>query len=322
MAVEPVIVATWRFGVPACQVGWERLAAGASVLDAVEAGANVVEEDPAVTSVGYGGLPNAEGIVELDAAIMDGATHAAGSVAGLTSIRRPISVARRVMERTPHVLLVGQNARRFALQEGFPEAELLTPESRDRWLRWRLEQSAPDVAHFEPAPPLPPPPTPEDHDTIGLCALDRQGDLAAGCTTSGLAWKRPGRVGDSPIIGSGLYVDNAVGACAATGQGDEIMKACLSYRVVLLMEQGRTAQEACEESLRYLLRKRPPEQHNHYGAALIAIRKDGLVGAAGTLSGFHAPDRLWQWALARSSEVVLNAGPYVTLEGTHLHLTA
>ncbi|HLV82127.1 MAG TPA: N(4)-(beta-N-acetylglucosaminyl)-L-asparaginase, partial [Chthonomonadaceae bacterium] len=299
-----VILATWKFGVPACKTGWEKLAAGASPLDAIEAAANVTEEDPDVMSVGYGGLPNAEGVVELDAAIMDGRTHAAGSVGGLTRIRKPISVARRVMERTPHVMLVGQNARRFALQEGFPDAEMLTEEARARWLRWREEQGQADVAHFE-AKPAALQATPDDHDTIGLCALDRDGNLAAGCTTSGMAWKQPGRVGDSPILGSGLYVDNDAGAAAATGHGDEMMKACLCYRVVLLMEQGRTAQEACEEGLRYLLRKRPPEKHNHYGAGVIALRKDGQFGAAGTLSGFHSPDRLWNWAVATSPEVRL-----------------
>jgi isoaspartyl peptidase/L-asparaginase-like protein (Ntn-hydrolase superfamily) len=342
MAAEPVFMATWTFGIQACRVGWERLQAGASALDAVEAGANVVEDDPAVVSVGYGGLPNAEGVVELDAAIMDGPTHAAGSVAGMTGIRRPISVARRVMEKTPHVLLVGQNARRFAIQEGCPEDDLLTDAIRERWLRWKLEQTAPDVAHFEATTPSQPSPcegegalssspscsvgegpgmrAADNHDTIGLCALDTSGALAVGCTTSGLAWKRPGRVGDSPIIGSGLYVDNAVGAAAGTGEGDEMMKACLSYRAVLLMEQGRTAQEACEEALRYLLRKRPPEQHRHYGAALIALRRDGQIGAAATLSGFHAPGRLWHWAVVRTAnsdgtpDVHLHEGNYVTLD--------
>lgn len=323
MATEPVFIATWKFGIPASRAGWERLAAGATALDAIEAGANVTEEDPEVMSVGYGGLPNAEGVVELDAAIMDGPTHAAGSVGGITHIRRPISVARRVMERLPHVMLVGQNARRFALQEGFPDSELLTDESRARWQQWREEQSRSEVAHFDrpsvPKNPTEPPSagktTPDDHDTIGLCALDKEGNLAVGCTTSGMAWKTPGRVGDSPIIGSGLYVDNAVGGAAGTGHGDEMMKACLSYRIVMLMEQGRTPQEACEEAIRYLLHKRPPEQYNHYGAALIALRKDGLVGAAATLSGFRAPDRLWNWAVATSPEPRLHEGTYVTLDG-------
>lgn len=316
MPTTPIIIATWPFGVQACRVGWALLAEGASALDAVEAAANVTEDDPAVNSVGYGGLPNAEGVVELDAAIMDGPTHDAGAVAGLVGIGRPTSVARRIMERLPHVMLVGENARRFARREGFPEQNQLTEASSQRWQQWREEQSHADVAHFDIGPAAlnrPRTPIPENHDTIGLCALDTRGNLAVGCTTSGMAWKTPGRVGDSPIIGSGLYVDNSVGGAAATGHGDEIMKACLSYRVVSLMEQGQTPQEACEAALRYLLQKRPPEQHAHYGAALIALRKDGQRGAAATLSGFHSPDRLWQWAVANSPETRLNEGPYVTL---------
>lgn len=317
MSGKPLILATWKFGLAACNAGYARLASGGLALDAIETAANVTEEDPEVNSVGYGGLPNAEGVVELDAAVMDGATHSAGAVAGLTFTRCPISVARRVMERTQHVLLVGNNANRFAREEGFPAEDLLTEASRARWNAWSAEHSGPDVAHFDlgPLSGKPPELTPDNHDTIGLCALDVRGDLAVGCTTSGMAWKRPGRVGDSPIIGSGLYLDNDIGACAATGHGDEMMKACLSYRVVLLMEQGRTPQEACEEAIRYLLRKRPPERHGYYGAALIALRRDGLYGAAATRSGFRKPDRLWQWAVAESVDASLREGTYVSAEG-------
>lgn len=316
MPMRPLFLSTWHFGLPASSLGWQHLEAGASALDAIEQAANLTELDPSVNSVGYGGLPNAAGIVQLDAAIMDGPTHAAGSVAGITRCRRPISVARRVMECTSHTMLAGEDAQRFAIQQGFPEEELLTEESRKRWEQWKAERSVAQVAHFDLGPTNGVPPrnlTPDDHDTIGLVALDKNGNLAAGCTTSGMAWKLPGRVGDSPIIGSGLYVDNAVGAAAGTGHGDEMMKACVSYRVVMLMEQGRTPQEACEETLRYLIRKRPPEQHDHYGAALIALRKDGEYGAAATASGFRAPDRLWQWALATSPQAVLHQGTYVTL---------
>lgn len=314
MPITPIFIATWKFGVPACNTGWPILNMGGSALDAVEAAGNVTEDNPEVNSVGYGGLPNSEGEVELDAAIMDGPTHAAGSVAGLTKTGRPISVARCVMERTPHVLIVGQNAVRFARDHGFPETNLLTEASRLRWQQWKQEQSNADVAHFDPTPTDETPAndlTPDNHDTIGLCALDRDGNLAAGCTTSGMAWKLPGRVGDSPIIGSGLYVDNAIGCAAATGHGDEMMKACLCYRVVILMEQGRTPEEACIGALRYLIAKRPPKQHKSYGAALIALRKDGAYGAAGTRSGFRSPDRLWQWAVAASPETHLHEGVYV-----------
>lgn len=305
---DPVFVTTWRFGLDACRVGWSRLINGDRAIDAIESGANVTEEDPAVNSVGYGGLPNAEGVVELDAAIMDGPTHSAGSVGGLTRIVRAISVARRVMEKTPHVMLVGQNAHRFAVREGFPERDLLTEASRRRWEDWKRQRSAAEVAHFE---------RPGDgwHDTVGLCALDRNGDLAAGCTTSGMAWKTPGRVGDSPIIGSGLYVDNEVGAAAATGHGDEIMKACLTYRAVHYMERGYTAQQACEAAIKYMLRKRDPAVYGSYGAALIAVRKDGLYGAAATRSGFSLPRRPWQWVIATSPDAELRDGPYVAGDG-------
>ncbi len=348
MSIQPVMITTWKFGVAACRVGWQRLAEGASALDAIETAANVTELDPLVNSVGYGGRPNAECVVELDAAIMDGVTHSAGAVGSITSIRTPISVARRVMERTPHVMLVGDNARRFAVQNGFIEQDLLTSDSLQKWNEWKGRTAQADVAHFDAGPRLASPYgephgrsnpergsdlsdgpsdngypsslTPDNHDTIGLCALDSQGNLAVGCTTSGMAWKVPGRVGDSPILGSGLYVDNEVGGAAGTGHGDEMMKACVSYRVVMLMEQGRTPQEACEDTLHYLLRKRPPHLHDGYGAALIAIRKDGLVGAAGTLSGFAAPDRLWQWAVASGPDVTLNDGPYVSLDTVTPHL--
>lgn len=317
MAVNPVFVATWRFGVDAARLGWERLAQGASALDAIEAAGNLTEEDPAVNSVGYGGLPNAAGQVELDAAIMNGVGHWAGSVAGLQRTRKPISVARRVYEQTPHTMLVGENARQFALRQGFPEADLLTPESEARYKEWLETQAGADVAHFDLGPTNSQPPkplTPDNHDTIGLCALDSNGDLAVGCTTSGMSWKVPGRVGDSPIIGSGLYVDNEIGGAAGTGHGDEMMKACVSFRVVMNMERGMTPTEACEEALRYLIRKRPPEAHDHYGAALIALRKDGLYGGAATYSGFRHPDRVWQWAVATSAEPVLNEGRYVALD--------
>jgi N4-(beta-N-acetylglucosaminyl)-L-asparaginase len=313
MAVAPVFVATWRFGQEACEAGWKVLEAGGSALDAVEIGANAVEENPEVSSVGYGGLPNAEGVVELDAALMDGPTHRAGAVAAITGIRKPISVARRVMERTPHVMLAGHNARRFALQEGFPDADLLTDASRKRWQEWRLEQTAPDVAHFPDKKPREKAWSEEErksHDTVGVCALDSSGNLAAGCTTSGMAWKVPGRVGDSPIIGSGLYVDNEVGAAAATGNGDEMMKVCLSFRVVGLMEQGLGPQEACEEAIRYLLRKRPGAQNR--GAACIALGKNGQAGGAATQDGFRPPDRLWLYAVAANGAVVMKEGVYVS----------
>lgn len=308
--VSPVILATWPFGSGACAAGWPILAGGGTALDAVEAGANEVELDPRVNSVGYGGLPNAEGTVELDAVIMDGRSHSAGAVAGITRSRRPISVARRVMEQLPHVFLVGQNADRFATQQGFPDEELLTDCSRTRWNDWMAAGAPSDVAHFDPHPPRTS--VPDNHDTVGICALDSAGNLAGACTTSGMAWKVPGRVGDSPIVGSGLYVDNSVGAAAATGHGDEIMKACVTFHVVMLMGAGMEPQAACETALRYLMARRPPELHAGYGAAVIALRKDGKSAACATSSGFRGPDRLWNWAITSSSGSRLNEGPYVT----------
>ncbi len=312
MGAEPVVIATWRFGLDACRAAWTVLESGGAALDAIERGANVTEEDPDVQSVGYGGLPNADGVVELDAAIMDGPTHSAGAVGGLTGVRRPISVARAVMERTPHCLLVGGNARRFALGAGFDDAELLTAASRERWLAWQRAHGGPDVAHFDSASMelgLDDDTDPLSHDTIGLCALDSHGRLAAGCTTSGLAWKLPGRVGDSPIIGSGLYADGEVGAAAATGNGDEIMKVCLSYRVVMLMESGLSPEDACAEAIRYLLRKRP--EHQAHGAACIAVSRTGQTGAAATSEGFRQPNRLWQYAVATRNGIELREGPYI-----------
>ncbi len=308
VSVEPVIVATWKFGRLACEAGLPALAASASAFDAVELGANAVEEDPAVTSVGYGGYPNADGVVELDAAIMDGPAHRAGAVAGLTGIRKPISVARRVMEKTPHVMLVGDNARRFAMSQGFPETDLHTEKSRDRYLEWRKAQGLPEVAHFDELPSRRGLPA-DSHDTVGVCAIDARGDLAVGCTTSGLAWKLPGRVGDSPIVGSGLYVDNDYGCASATGNGDEIMKVCLSYRIVCMMSRGAHPQEACEESIRYLLRKRP--HHQEHGAACIAVAKSGEVGAAATQEGFSSPDHPWIYCVGRAGKVEVLEGVYV-----------
>ncbi|MDE2125931.1 MAG: N(4)-(beta-N-acetylglucosaminyl)-L-asparaginase [Armatimonadetes bacterium] len=313
MTHQPIFLATWPFGLLAAQRGYEELSRGASVLEAIERAANVTEDDVSVTSVGTGGMPNAEGVIELDAAIMGGPEHEAGAVASLTGIVRPISVARMIGRRTPHTMLVGHNARRFAIQNGAREGDLQTENSRARYAEWLEQRLAPQVAHFD-EPASEPPRRPSDtHDTIGLVARDSDGNIGAGCTTSGMAWKVPGRVGDSPIIGSGLYADNEVGAAAATGHGDEIMKVCLSYRVVHLMELGMGAEEACVAAIRYLLRKRPPERHGDYGAAVIAVRKDGDVGSCASFSGFESGRRGWVWARADDRAARLIEGPYASL---------
>ena len=213
----PAVIATWKFGGPAVEKTGSLLLEGMDLLAAVERGINVVELDPGVNSVGYGGKPNSCGVVEADAAIMDGRTCKVGCVAGLKHCRRPISVALRVLEKSPHSMLAGEGACEFAREQGFPHEEMLTPASEEKFNEWKAGgRGAPEASH----------------DTIGLAAVDCKGNTAAGCSTSGLAFKQPGRVGDSPIIGSGLYADNEVGAAAATGNGDEILKFCISFLVI------------------------------------------------------------------------------------------
>jgi len=257
---NPIAIATWPFGKSAVEVAGEILNNGGSVLDAVEKGINLIELDTSVTSVGLNGIPNSEGVVELDAAIMDGATHQAGSVAGLRNIKLPISVARKVMENTKHVMLVGDNALKFALSQGFSQEELTSDN------RKRCENETPS------------------HDTIGLVALDQSGNLATGCSTSGWGGKLPGRVGDSPIIGSGLYVDNDVGGASATGLGEEIMKFCASFLVVEFMRNGFSPSEACQKVIDRILTKMPENKNIMIG--LIALSKNGEYGAAATKGGF------------------------------------
>jgi isoaspartyl peptidase/L-asparaginase-like protein (Ntn-hydrolase superfamily) len=267
--IHPIAVATWEFGLPAVEAAGEVLAAGGAALDAVEAGINVVELDPSVQSVGYGGLPNADGVVELDAAIMEGGARRAGAVAALRGIRRPVSVARRVMEKTPHLMLAGSGALEFARAEGFPEEELLTAESRRRWQERSRDRGG--------------------HDTVGLVALDAAGHLAAGCSTSGLPFKLPGRVGDSPLVGAGLYAEDEVGAAAATGRGEEILKVCASFLVVELMRDGASPTDACRMAAARA-RDRAPEGDDVM-VALIAVSPSGEVGAAATRPEF--PYAVW-----------------------------
>ncbi len=266
-----LLTATWNFGRLAVERAFNALEIGASALDAVEAGINAVEMDPSVQSVGYGGLPNRAGYVELDAAIMDAQGHRSGAVAALRGFPRAISVARRVMEVLPHALLVGEGAAEFAREQGFEEEETLSPAASEEWLRWRETQAPPaDV---------------EDHDTVGMI-LWTPDALVVGCSTSGLKWKYPGRVGDSPIVGAGLYADAEVGAAVATGNGDEISRVALCSRVVFLMELGRSAQEACDEAIRYLMRKRSDEKGVPPHAAVLAVRADGSFGVSASYAKF------------------------------------
>jgi N4-(beta-N-acetylglucosaminyl)-L-asparaginase len=267
-----LLTATWNFGKLAVERAWNALELRRSALDALEVGINAVEMDESVQSVGYGGLPNRWGYVELDAAIMDAHGHRSGAVAALRGFRRPISIARKVMEVLPHALLVGEGAAEFAREQGFEEEETLSPKAGEQWLQWRETQTPP--ADVE-----------DHHDTVGMIIWTPT-SLVVGCSTSGLKWKFPGRVGDSPIVGAGLYADQQVGAAVATGNGDEISRVALCSRVVFLMEQGRSAQEACEEAIRYLMRKRSDAQGVPPHAAVLAVRADGTFGVAASYAKF------------------------------------
>jgi isoaspartyl peptidase/L-asparaginase-like protein (Ntn-hydrolase superfamily) len=242
-------------------------------LDAVEQGVRISEADPKVESVGYGGFPDASGEVTLDACIMD-ANGNAGSVAYLKEILHPISVARKVMEQTPHVMLVGEGALQFALDQGFERTNLLTPKMKTNYEKWKAsgERYAPHANW-------------ENHDTIGMIAIDGKGDMAGACTTSGMAFKHPGRVGDSPVIGAGLFVDNEVGAATATGEGEAVMKTLGSFLIVELMRQGFSPQQACEQAVRRIVAKM--KVHDSFQIGYIALNKAGEVGAYAYASGFQ-----------------------------------
>lgn len=288
----PVAISSGN-GIPACNEAMKLILAGEDPLDAVVAGINIVEKDPKDHSVGYGGLPNEDGVVELDSCVMDGPTHKAGGVAGLRNIKTPSSVALRVMRRTDHVLLVGEGALRFARAHGFEEHELLTDEAREIWLRWKERHSDKDDWLGEPngddgeeisrrylheSPEF-------THGTISCMALTAGGDLAGCTSTSGLSYKIPGRVGDSPIIGAGLYVDNEVGACGSTGRGEANLQNCSSFMIVEFMRGGMTPEEAALAMLKRIAHKTEPRLRDadgkpNFGLTFYALRKDGLFGGA------------------------------------------
>jgi N4-(beta-N-acetylglucosaminyl)-L-asparaginase len=276
-----VFLSTWVHGKPANDRAAEVFQAGGSLLDAAEKGINVPENDPNVTSVGYGGLPNVEGVVELDAAIMDGTRCRAGSVCNLHSIKNPISVARLVMERTRHTTLAGDGAFRFALKMGFQPQQLLTPESLKKWLEWKSNPKR--ITYWV---------SPENHDTIGMVATDGKGHVVSGCSTSGLAWKIPGRVGDSPLVGCGVYADDAVGAASATGDGDLMTNYCTSVSIVHIMARGASPQEACLELLRHMVKT--DSKNREAEVCVIAINNRGGIGAASMKSTYRLKYALWR----------------------------
>ncbi len=276
----PVVISTWAFGKAANTVAWGVLEPGGSALDAVEAGARVPEADPANQSVGYGGRPDRDGIVTLDACIMD-AKGRSGAVACLEQIMHAVSVARAVMEKTPHAMLAGDGALQFALANGFIKQNLLTDPSRREWEEWLKTAHYAPVANIEDRMPG----DEKNHDTIGILALDGAGDLGGACTTSGMAYKLHGRVGDSPIIGAGLFVDNEVGAATSTGVGEEVIRIAGSHTVVELMRHGYGPEEACKEALERAVR-RDPAYARTIQVGFLALRLDGAIGAYALQEGF------------------------------------
>lgn len=276
----PLVLSTWRHGVAANAKAWEVLNAGGNVLDAVEQGVAVVESDLTNRSVGLGGMPDRDGHVTLDACIQDHEGRA-GAVAFVQRFEHPISIARAVMERTPHVMLVGAGAEQWALENGFAPREVEIPEVRAKWQEWLKQGQYKPVVNIE------------NHDTIGMIAMDAQGRLAGSCTTSGMAFKVHGRVGDSPIIGAGLFVDGEAGAACATGVGELVIRTAGSHTVVELMRQGMDPNTACKEAVRRIIKQNGDMTDKQVG--FLAIRKDGVFGGFSVYNGFeyalNTPDR-------------------------------
>lgn len=271
---KPVVISTWPFGKPANDIALAVLQRNGAVLDAVEQGIRSVESDASNHSVGLGGKPNAAGVVQLDACIMLGPGHRAGSVAALEGIKHPISAARLVMEKTPHVMLAGEGARMFALEHGLESVAIDSVQRYEAWQRQKLGSGSSGAEGKR-----------QNHDTIALLALSSEGLLAGGCSTSGLAGKLPGRVGDSPILGSGLYVDQDAGAAGATGVGENVMRYCASFMIVEFMRQGLHPQAACERVIQRIARQDP--KGFDLSINFIALDKQGRFGAAGTDNNFE-----------------------------------
>ena len=270
MPSKASVIATWN-NQKACEAAWQVIKNGGRALDAVEQGVKIPEADPKDQSVGYGGRPDREGKVTLDACIMDEMGNC-GSVCFLQHIKHPISVARKVMENTPHVILAGEGALQFALSQGFQKENLLTEASKKEWQEWLVKSEYKPVINIE------------NHDTIGMIAIDEKGDISGACTTSGMAYKVHGRVGDSPIIGAGMYVDNEVGGAVATGVGEAVLKTLGSFLVVELMRQGRTPQAACEEAVKRIAKK---QAYQDIQVGYCAINKAGEYGAYSIQPGFN-----------------------------------
>jgi len=267
---KPLVISTWR-NPKANELAWKMIAEGKKAIDVIEQAIRVVEADPEDQSVGFGGRPDRNGNVTLDACIMNEKGDC-GSVCFLQNIKHPISVARKVMSDTPHVILAGDGALKFALEKGFSKENLLTEKSQKEWKDWLKKSEYKPIINIE------------NHDTIGMLVIDENGDISGGCSTSGLAFKIEGRVGDSPIIGAGLFVDNEVGGATATGLGEGVLKTLGSFLVVELMRQGATPQEACEEAVLRIVKK---QKYKEFQIGYIAVNKQGDVGAYCIQPGFN-----------------------------------
>jgi N4-(beta-N-acetylglucosaminyl)-L-asparaginase len=280
-ARDSVVLATWDYGIELCAAAQQVFANGGDLLDALERGVNVVEDDPKVHSVGFNSLPNEDGVVQLDAAIMDGRGHRAGAVAALERIKNPISVARKVMDETDHVLLVGAGALAFAKKLKFVEQELMTPELRSEWAKSK------HASHWH------------RHDTVCAIALDARGDIATAVSTSGLPNKLAGRVGDSPLIGAGSYCDNEIGGAAATGIGELAIKNAAAFAIVERMRGGGDPTRACTDVLERVVKHHPEVKTDRDAQlAFIAMNKNGEVGAA----VLRTQTKLFRYALVRGKE--------------------
>jgi N4-(beta-N-acetylglucosaminyl)-L-asparaginase len=290
----PIMLSTWDHGMAANAKAWEVLQAQGTVLDAVEQGVMVVESDLTNRSVGLGGTPDRDGRTTLDACIQDHEGRC-GAVACLERIEHPISVARAIMERTPHVMLVGEGAHRWALENGFSEKDVDIPEVRAAYADWLKTSAYKPVANRE------------NHDTIGLVAMDAQGRMAGSCTTSGLAYKIHGRVGDSPIIGAGLFVDGEVGAACATGTGELVIRTAGSHTIIELMRQGVEPEAACKEAVRRILKfLKEPLDHQ---VGFLALRNDGVHGAWSIQNGFTYALRTPSGGKLLEAKATLEAAP-------------
>ncbi|WP_345951508.1 N(4)-(beta-N-acetylglucosaminyl)-L-asparaginase [Mucilaginibacter sp. PAMB04274] len=278
----PIVISTWGFGVDANKEAWKTLSKGGRALDAVEAGVKIPEADLTNHTVGRSGYPDRDGHVTLDACIMDENGNC-GAVAAMEYIAHPITIARLVMEKTPHVFLVGEGATQFAVEQGFKKEKLLLPESEKAWKQWLKKAEYKPIINIENSKGLPG--NQYNHDTIGMLAIDAKGNISGACTTSGMAFKMHGRVGDSPIIGAGLYVDNEVGGATSTGVGEEVIRNVGSFLVVELMRQGYSPEAACKEAVQRIIKKKP-ETAKQIQVGFLAINKKGEYGAYAIQKGF------------------------------------